>query len=303
MINSKNKLKISVAAIPYFWNKDTYLEFYQKLAKLPVDIVYLGETVCSKRRSMNYQDWLSVADMLTRAGKQVVLASLTLLEAESELNYLTKIASQKNYLIEANDMAAVEVASQNNNQFVTGCAVNIYNHSSFNILKKLGMIRWQVPVELGQEDLKSILFYAQNNDVEVEYQIFGRMPLAYSARCFTARHHKLTKDNCQYKCLKNEQGILINTQEGESFAQINGIQIQSAKVNNLINYSQSLIESGIDIVRVVPVSPADTLEVIQQLNNIIQQPGDLNFDAARLQNHYEFCNGYWFQIEGMKLVS
>jgi len=296
-------MKISVASVPYFWSKEAYFKFYQHIAKSPVDIVYLGETVCSKRRTMTFQDWLEIAKQLTDAGKQVVLSTLTLLEAESELSYLSKIASQKDYLIEANDMAAIEVASQQNNAFVAGCAINIYNNQSLQRLKKLGMTRWQVPVELGKDDLASMADYAKSHDIEVEYQIFGRMPLAYSARCFTARHHRLAKDNCQFKCLDDEQGILIKTQEGESFAQINGVQTQSAKVSHLIDHCQSLANSGVDVVRVVPVSAADTLEVIRQLSTILNQTEPAKFDPERLNNQYEFCNGYWLQIEGMKYVS
>ncbi len=303
MMTDKLNMKISVASVPYFWGKESYFEFYKKIAQSPADIVYLGETVCSKRRSMSFRDWLEIARQLTGAGKQVVLSTLTLLEAESELGYLSKIACQKDYLVEANDMAAVEVANQNNNPFVAGCAINIYNNQSLQRLITLGLTRWQVPVELGRDDLVPMVDYAKKHQVEVEYQVFGRMPLAYSARCFTARHHRLAKDNCQFKCLQDEQGILIKTQEGQSFAQINGIQTQSAKVSNLIDRCQSLADSGVDIVRVVPVSAADTLEVIQQLGAILQAPDDPCFEPERLENQYEFCNGYWLQIEGMQFVS
>ena len=115
-------MRVSLAPVPYFWSQDAYFGFYRQVAESPVDIVYLGETVCSKRRTMGLQDWLQVAELLSKSGKQVVLSTLTLLEAESELKYLTNIASQKDYLIEANDMAAVQFAAENGNAFVTGCA-------------------------------------------------------------------------------------------------------------------------------------------------------------------------------------
>ncbi len=295
-------MKISVAAVPYFWNRDAYFQFYRNIANSSADIIYLGETICSKRRTMTFLDWLDIAKQLTDAGKQVALSTLTLLEAESELNYLSKIASQKEYLVEANDMAAIEVASQHNNNFVAGCTINIYNNHSLLRLIKLGMTRWQVPVELGKDDLAPMATYAKDHHVEVEYQIFGRIPLAYSARCFTARHHRLPKDGCQFKCLQDEQGLLIKTQEGESFAQINGIQTQSAKVSHLIDHCQSLADYGVDIVRVVPVSATDTLEVIQQISTILQPSEQARFNPDRLKNQYQFCNGYWLQIEGMKYV-
>jgi len=295
-------LKISVASVPYFWSQPDYQDFYRKLADTPVDIVYLGETVCSKRRSMKLQDWLALAEILTQAGKQVVLSTLTLLEAESELSYLTRIASQKDYLIEANDMAAVQVAHDQRNPFVAGNAINIYNSRSLARLHSLGMIRWCVPVELGKEDLAPMIESARALGVEVEYQVFGRLPLAYSARCFTARHLKLAKDDCQFKCLDYEQGLLVKTQEGDSFAQINGIQTQSAKVTNLLDRLPELERGGIDILRVVPVSAADTLRVIQQLNGLLENPSEKAPDLLGSGMDYEYCNGYWLQQEGMKYI-
>ncbi len=291
-------MKISVAAVPYFWSKQSYQTFYQTLAQTAVDIVYLGETVCSKRRSMTLKDWLEIAVLLTQAGKQVVLSTLTLLEAESELSYLSKIARQHDYLIEANDISAIQIAQENGNLFVAGSAINIYNNHSLKLLSHLGLCRWNVPVELGQRDLQPMLACAKSLDIEVEYQIFGRMPLAYSARCFTARHHQLPKDNCQFKCLDNEQGILIKTQEGESFAQINGIQTQSAKVSNLLSQWQQMQSSGINILRIVPLSATDTITVVNQLAVMITQ--NIKSVADMFDSKYQFCNGYWFQIEGMK---
>jgi len=302
MNNFKPETRISVAAVPYFWEKKDYQDFYRKLNDLPVDIVYLGETVCSKRRSMKLNDWLDIAEVLSASGKQVVLSSMTLLEAESEVAYLQKITGQKDYLIEANDVAAVQLANSEGNQFVAGSAINLYNLASLRLLNKLGLKRWVVPVELGKDDLAPMIDYAKENQIEIEYQIFGRMPLAYSARCFTARHHQLSKDNCQLKCQKYHQGLRVNTQEGEGFVQINGIQTQSAKVSNLIDQTASLIDGGVSILRVVPVSAADTLQVVGQIVQRIKQKVNGSFEPTLLENEYQFCNGYWFQIEGMKYI-
>ena len=292
-------MKLSVAAVPYFWSREAYQDFYKKLAQLPVDIVYLGETVCSKRRTMGFPDWLEIAAQLREAGKEVVLSTITLLEAESELGYLTKIATQKDYLVEANDKSAVQVAQSKGNPFVVGSQINLYNNKSLIFFHKLGMNRWSIPVELGRDDLAPMLSEAKKLNIETEYQVFGRMPLAYSARCFTARHHRLPKDDCQFRCIDDEQGILVKTQEGDSFAQINGIQTQSAKLNYLLDRWQELEASGIDILRIMPVSAADTLEVVEQLAKALanNQPVD---KLENLQSDYEYCNGYWLQIEGMK---
>ena len=36
--------------------------------------------------------------------------------------------------------------------------------------------------------------------METEVLAFGRLPLAVSARCFTARAHNLPKDQCDFRC-------------------------------------------------------------------------------------------------------
>jgi len=292
-------MKISLAAVPYFWSQEDYISFYHKVAFTSVDIVYLGETVCSKRRSMKLQDWLNIADRLTQVGKQVILSTLTLLEAESELKYLGNIARQKDYLVEANDMAAIQLAHEAQNAFVAGTAINVYNNRALTLLQKQGMTRWCVPVELGQQDIAPMVSHCRTLGVDVEYQVFGRMPLAYSARCFTARHHQLPKDDCQLKCLDYEQGLKIKTQEGDSFAQINGIQTQSARVSNLLDRWQELQTSGIDILRIVPVSAMDTIKTINQLAAMIQGSDET---GESITGDYEFCNGYWLGVEGMEYV-
>ncbi len=291
--------KISLAAVPYFWSQQDYRDFYSTVATSPVDIVYLGETVCAKRRSMKTGDWLELAQHLSDAGKQVVLSTMTLIEADSELKALGNIASQRDYLIEANDMAAVQVAQRHGNAFVAGSAINVYNNRAIRLLQRSGMTRWCVPVELGGQDIAPLIEQAHALDVEVEYQVFGRMSLAWSARCFTARHHHLPKDDCQFKCLDYEQGIRIKTQEGDDFAQINGIQTQSARVSNLLRNWPELQQAGIDILRIVPVAARDTLSVIDQMAQLLQQEQAAPA-ALKLRQPYEFCNGYWFGEEGMR---
>lgn len=296
-------MKISVAAVPYFWSKEKYQSFYKAVAQSPVDIVYLGETVCSKRRTMKLEDWIEIAQKLRQAGKQVALSTMTLLEADSELGVLRKICQQNEFLIEANDTAAIQIAASSNNTFTIGSAINSYNNTSLQLYQKMGMTRWCPPVELGQQDLLAMMPLLKSLKLELEYQVFGRLPLAFSARCFTARHHQLPKDHCQFKCLEDEQGILVKTQEGDDFAQINGIQTQSSKVCNLLKQWREMRDFGIDILRVMPVSADDTLEVVNQLAAMIKNDNVISLDTSRLDHQYQYCNGYWFQIEGMKLVS
>ncbi|HOZ06082.1 MAG TPA: U32 family peptidase, partial [Arenimonas sp.] len=79
-------MKLSLGPLQYFWSRERTLAFYQEAAQWPVDIIYLGETVCSKRRELTTRDWIALAEELAAHGKQVVLSSLALIEAESELS-------------------------------------------------------------------------------------------------------------------------------------------------------------------------------------------------------------------------
>ncbi len=69
--------------------------------------------------------------------------------------------------------------------------------------------------------------------METEVFAHGRLPLAYSARCFTARRFNLQKDTCEFRCIDFPDGLTLKTREGEAFLTLNGIQTQSAKIYHL----------------------------------------------------------------------
>ena len=290
--------KLSLGPILYYWSRDKVFEFYESIAESPVDIVYLGETVCSKRRLIRPDTWIEIADMLHKAGKEVVLSTLTLLEANSELGALKKICNNDQYLVEANDMSAVQLMS-GKKPFVTGPAVNIYNSQALDVLARAGLRRWTLPVELSKEALIS-LHQNRPEGVETEVFVFGRLPLAYSARCFTARSHNLPKDDCQFRCLDYDDGLLLRTRENESFLVLNGIQTQSAKTQNLIDDMDDFIDLEIDVLRISPQSN-NTVDIIDIFHAALH--GEMSgAEAANGIQCYLMsgeCNGYWHGEPGM----
>ena len=291
-------MRISIGPIPYFWDLDTVRQFYKEVEQLPVDIVYLGETVCSKRRSANRQDWLEIAQGLADAGKEVVLSTLALMEAESELAGLKHIVDNGSYAVEANDIAAVQLL-QGNSPFIIGPHINIYNDKSLSFLHDLGAKRWVIPVELQQQTVAGILD-RRPPQLETEIIGFGRLALAFSARCFSARARNLAKDDCGFECSNHTDGMLLETRDEQPFLVINGIQLQSAKAQNLISHVSELENAGIDVFRIIP-----WLEGIETAVDIIRQALDRKLAAdiamQRLEKlqPYGQCNGYYNGREGM----
>jgi collagenase-like PrtC family protease len=292
--------RISVGPIAYFWSKQQVLDFYRDIASSGVDIVYLGETVCSKRRELDLDDWLSIAASLTEAGKEVVLSTLTLIEAESEVSVVRRICDNDRYMVEANDYTAINILSENEaTAFVTGPSVNIYNGDTLSYLGELGLRRWVLPVELGRDTLADMQILRPPG-VETEVFAFGRLPLAYSARCFTARSENFPKDDCRFVCDRYPDGLLMSTREDQAFLAFNGIQTQSAKVFSLLGEIPALRRLGVDVLRISPQSES-TKEIIDLFKRHAARDDIPERSVEQLAGltRGEICQGYWRGDAGM----
>lgn len=62
------------------------------------------------------------------------------------------------------------------------------------------------PVEL---PVDAIAAATRGRAVAAEVFAFGRLPLAMSARCFTARHYGLNRDECEFRCMEQPDGLLL----------------------------------------------------------------------------------------------
>ncbi len=287
-------MQYSLGPILYFWPKKTVESFYQEAATSQADIVYLGETVCSKRRELKYPDYLEIARQIASQGKQVVLSTMALLESPSELTLLRKYCDNGEFIVEANDMAAIAHLKNANVPFVAGPALNIYNHHALRFLAQQGMIRWCIPVELSQHQLRVILDACQDRGIrdlfEVEVLAYGHLPLAYSARCFTSRSENRSKDECNLCCINYPSGRITKSQEGDELFVLNGIQTMSGKCYNLIN-EQDPMREWLDIVRISPEFES-TFTTLNQF--VAGEKHPLRANQS---------NGYWHRIAGMSVAT
>ncbi|KQN64402.1 MULTISPECIES: U32 family peptidase [unclassified Erwinia] len=292
-------MNYSLGPVLWYWPKETLADFYQAAAESEAQIVYLGETVCSRRRAIKVADWLEMARQLAAAGKQVAIGTLALLQSPSELSELKRYVDNGEFMIEASDLGTVMLASEARLPFVAGPALNVYNAQTLQQLLNLGMTRWCMPVELSRDWLVALLQQCETlgirHQFEVEVLSYGHLPLAYSARCFTARSENRSKDACQTCCINYPLGRPLRSQEDRQVFVLNGIQTLSGYCYNLGNDLISM-QGLVDVVRLSPQGK-ETLDMLARFR--ANETGKQPLMLARQAD----CNGYWRRVAGLELVS
>jgi len=291
-------MKLSLGPLQYYWPRQTVFDFYEAVAGTSVDIVYLGEVTCSRRHELRLSDWMDVARLLQEAGKTPILSTMVLLESGADVSAMHKVLDNGEFGVEANDMGAVSAVA-GRLPFVAGPHLNLYNGPALDWMASLGASRWVAPLEMRRDDL-AILQGERPATLQTEVFAHGRLPLAFSARCFTARHRNLPKDDCRFSCMDHPDGLMMRTREKSEFLVLNGIQTQSARVHSLIDVWDELVTLGVDVARISPQS-AHTTEIIGLYDTV--RSGRTSPAAAR-QTLLDWlpdkdCNGYWHGQPGL----
>lgn len=263
MTPTTHPLAFTVGPLLYWWPRQAVMEFYGQVADSAADTVVLGEVVCSRRNDFKFDDWMALARDLQRAGKTVVLATQALLMSEAELRMAGRIVEQDEFAVEAGDVSALRLIAKARAQrpqrlpVTLGPHINVYSRAALVEHADLGVGRWVAPLELALDAVGRINPVADRvagpaGPVQTEVFGFGRMPLAFSARCFTARHYRLNKDECEFRCRDDSDGLLLSSMDGTPFLVLNGIQTQSAAVHSLIGEADALRAAGVGSVRLSP---------------------------------------------------
>jgi collagenase-like PrtC family protease len=296
------EMKLSLGPLLYYWSRQRTMDFYAEMAEQPVDVFYLGEAVCARRHEMRLDDWLEVATVLADAGKAVAFSTLPLIESESDLKAVRRLMDaakdDPRLTVEANEMGAVRQLAERGQPFVAGPTLNIFNGHTLKLLADCGATRWVMPPEIGRAALAAMLANEQKEmpaDIETEVFVHGRLPLAYSARCFTARRYHLQKDTCEFRCIEFPDGLTLKTREGEDFLTLNGIQTMSAKVYHLERELPELVATGVDLLRISPQS-ADMPELLTAYRQLLDSL------PAQMPSG-DYCNGFWYEKPGLDWVT
>lgn len=294
-------MQLTLGPVLFNWKPEAWRDFYFRIAdEAPVDGVVVGEVVCSKRSPFFAEHLPAVIERLAAGGKQVVLASLALISLRRERRQAAELAGMDGFMIEANDITCLPALA--GRPHAIGPLVNVYNEGTGLYFADRGAARICLPPELPLASIGVIA--AAMPDVVVEVFGFGRVPLAIAARCYHARLHKLSKDNCRFVCEQDPDGLPVTTLDGEAFLAMNGVQTLSHACMNLLGDAADLAAAGVRALRLSP-QQCDMVAVARIFREVLdgrRAAADGMTELAQIYPHAPFANGFLHAAPGAALV-
>jgi collagenase-like PrtC family protease len=255
--------------------------------------VCVGEAVCVKRMPFIAPHLDAVIARLRAAGKEVVLATPSLVMGAREMALLQDalaLARSDDLLPEANDLAAI--ATFAGRPHAVGPTINVYNEGTLAWLAARGAVRACLPPELTGRAVATLV---ASSPIPLEVFAFGRAPLALSARCYHARVRGMSKDGCQFVCGEDPDGMSVETLAGQPFLAVNGIQTLSHDWVCLAGAIEEFQEAGVARLRLSPHT-LDMVEVARIFRDALDgrfEGSDALVRIARLLPDARLSDAFW----------
>jgi len=293
---------LTLGPLLFNWPAEARRDFYFRMAdEAPLDSVCLGEVVCSKRAPLFQRFLPAVVERFKRAGKEILHTTLALVMSPQEMAEQRAIAADAVGLVEANDLGCAAVLQGRSHAI--GPFVNVYNEGTLRVLASRGAVRVALPFELPGESLRALA--AAAGETELEVQVFGRVPLAISARCYHARLCDLPKSACRYVCDRDPDGLTVETLDGDPFLAMNGTQTLSYTLGRLTAELADLVAMGIRRFRLSPhrIDMAAVAAVYRDLLDGRLAAAEAEERLADLAPFAPAANGFWYGTEGARQVA
>lgn len=293
-------MEISLAPAPITWGKKQIKEFYKKVALMPVDIAYIGETVCSKRSSFSIDDLKEITLILKENNKKVFISTLGLLTTTKEFEQVRKLFSIADG-IEVNSLGVLSLLSEKTpgQEFVVGPFLNVYNKNSARAFLSLGASKIVLPAELSFKNISDIVSMTK----ELEISVWGNITCAISWRCYSARSFDLERKNCKMKCMEYPDGILLKNVDDKDIFLIDGTRVLAARDYCLIEQLDELKSIGIKNIRINP-SRKHTAEIVNIFKQAVNGEMPLKEASSELKKYstYGLSNGWFYSKAGIDYV-
>ena len=296
-----NQSELTLGPVLFNWQPERWRDFYFRIAdEAPVTAVYLGEVICFKRAPLfdDYRD--AVAARLAAAGKTVVRSTLAEVMSKQERQLVEDVCAEATAPVEANDGSAL--LRLRGRPHHVGPFINVYNERTLAVLAGNGARNVCLPPEMPASAIRSLTAEAAKLGVSIEVQVFGRIGLALSARCYHARAHGRSKDSCQFVCNVDPDGMALRTLEDKPFLTVNGIQTMSHDYLNLIGELAELQAMGVTRFRLSPHS-CDMVAVANVFRGVLDRRIDAGEAGARLDAlkiEAPFSNGFYYGKPGYR---
>jgi collagenase-like PrtC family protease len=298
-------MQLTLGPILFDWKREEVIRFYDEVANMAVDRVYIGEVVCVKKQGLLLKDIGDIAGKLQMAGKEVVLSSLAVVSNEDELDLVRGIIDLP-FPVEANDMSVFNIVggresgNGDKREVIAGPHITTYNVPSIEFLEGIGVRRVVFPVELSRE---SLAYCLSNTGIEGEVFAHGKAPLAFSWRCYTSRAYDLTKGTCQHDCLRHPDGMTLRTVDREPLFTVNGTSILSAQTYTLMEFVEDLREIGVAALRISP-QYKDTARVVDVWRRRLDGGvgGEEGLRELAESSPLGFCNGWYLGKAGKESI-
>ncbi|RXV64638.1 U32 family peptidase [Roseovarius sp. A46] len=296
--------KLTLGPIAYHWSAERRRDFYARIAdEAPVDEVYLGEVICSKRAPFHEGELPEIIERLERAGKTVIVSTLAEVMLKRERKATDDLAVMDTPEIEVNNAAGLYARGRRPHRI--GPFMNAYNEATIAWMAGQGATHVCLPTELPAEAIAVAAAAARDEGLGVEVQVFGRASLAVSARCYHARAHGRTKDNCRFVCEDDPDGMPLRTRDDAPILRVNGIQTQSESYVDLLPEADRLVADGVTHLRLMP-QDVDMVAVVGVFRDVLD--GALPVDEADgrlgvLSGAVNLSNGFYHGAAGYRRIA
>ncbi|MCZ7674794.1 MAG: U32 family peptidase [Roseovarius sp.] len=296
-------MELTLGPVAYHWSAAKKLDFYARIAdEAPVSTVYLGEVICSKRAPFFEREMPEAIARLQRGGKRVVVSSLAEVMLNRERRATADLAEIKDFEIEINNAAGLYARGKRPHR--VGPFLNAYNEATIAWMADQGATHVCLPTEMPAAAVAKAAAAAHGLGLGTEVQVFGRAPLAVSARCYHARAHNRTKDNCQFVCEDDPDGMPLETRDGTAILRVNGIQTQSESYIELLGELDELRGMGVTHARLLP-QDVDMVAVARAFDGVLAgrtAPAEARVQLDAACPGVGFSNGFFYGEAGYRRI-